>query len=234
MRDWFRTQGRHFLSLLADLGGALAFVVAAIGFTAAAVVGTLLVLVDVFPQPFLTFLVLAAALGATGMALHLLRGRLAPPARPVAAPPTPVENPYSQAAVLQKQHAEEQADKNAEENVLERRRALRQIREELRDNRRCVQRAGEGETDEIRQLTSERWTAHEKVLLDLADPEPHSAAREAYREIGGIEQSQLSYNPAGGYWEQNDIPSTPLQTDIQTALEAIDDAVNKLSAAELG
>lgn len=233
MREWLRTRGREIVSLLSDLGGALAFVVSAAGLISAAVVGTILVALDVVPQPFFELLVLGVALLAAGVTLHLLRGRLAPPPRPALDPAAArAENPHPQAGVPQRVHDDAEAERESEAKISSRRRALRSIREELLDNRQRVQRAGENDTDRIHELTRDQWTANEDVLLEMPDPEPHAAAREAYREIAGIKGTRYSFNPHLGLWEEKDFPGQLLETDVSTTLEAIDIAAEKLRLAE--
>lgn len=190
MSNWLHKRSRDLLSLLSDLGGALGFVAAAAALIAAAVAGSALLALEVFPQPFLSLLVLGIALLAAGLTLHFLRGRLTPPPRSAAAPRmTPSQppdeahvvgrvidgNPYSHTAALQREHE------------IRTRKSLRRIREELRDDRRRVQRAGEGDLHEIRQIRSQAWREEEETLLELTDPEPHSASRQAYRELEGIQ-----------------------------------------------
>ena len=145
---------------------------------------------------------------------------------------TVVDNPYARAAAAQRQHVEKKALDEAAERVRNVRRALRLVREELLDNRRFLQRIHEDEVDKIHQLTFEQWEKQENVLLELEDPEPHSLTREAYRGIAGVKDFEYAYNPHTGFWEKKDFPEPVLNTDVYMALEAVDAAVESLSAAE--
>lgn len=192
---------------------------------------------EVFPQPFLSLLVLGIALLAAGLTLHFLRSRLTPPPRSAAAPPLTLSqpsdeahlvgrvidgNPYSQAAALHREH-----------EGIKTRKALRRIREELRDDRRRVQRASDGDLREIRQIRFQAWREEEETLLEMTDPEPHSASRQAYRELEGIEDVIYIRESISTLRLRNE-PRELLETDIQTTFEAIDQAVRVLSDAEGG
>ncbi len=232
MRAWFHARGRKLLSLLSDLGGALSFVVLAVGFIAAAVAGTVLFAIEVFPQPFLSILVLGIALLAAGLALHFLRSYLAPspveiapslsaPLQEAAATSwTGSDNAYSRAAAMQRQHDDVEALK-----------ALRRVREELRDNRRHVQRASEGNIGQIRQISLQAWGECEEILLGLPSSTPHSFARHAYRELEGI-QDVLYIRESRTTLSLRRQPKDLLETDVHTTLEAIDGAIERLSEAE--
>lgn len=234
MRDWLQTRGKAFLSLLSDLGGALGFVVFAVALIAAAVSGTVLLALEVFPQPFLGLLVLGVGLLAAGLALHFLQDLLAPPARATTSVSLqqPDEahagggiakgSPYSQAAALQRQHEGAKA-----------RKAIRRIREELLDNRRHVQRASEGDMSQIQQISSRAWHKEEETLLELPDPQPHSSARQAYRELEGIREV-LYIRKSLTTLRLRSKPRELLETDVHTTFEAIDEAVEKLNEAEGG
>lgn len=232
MRAWFQTRGRRLLSLLSDLGGALGFVVLAVGFIAAAVAGTVLVAVEAFPQPFLSLLVLGIALLAAGLALHFLRSSLTAP-RGETAPAllvprqeaeatswTGSDNAYSRASAMQRQHDDAKA-----------RKALRRVREELRDDRHHVQRASEGNIGQIRQISLQAWGECEETLLGLPSSIPHSSARHAYRELEGI-QDVLYIRESRTTFSLRKQPKVLLETDVHTTLEAIDAAIEKLSAAD--
>jgi LPS O-antigen subunit length determinant protein (WzzB/FepE family) len=153
MRGWLRTRGRALLSFLSDVGGALAFSVFAVGLIVAAITGTVLLLVDAFPQPFFTLLVLGMALLAAGLALHFLREPLAP-SKATVPPPSAhpaSDNPYSRAAALQRQHEDDKAKTEARNRLLEERRAIRRVREELLDNKHVLSRIP-GDLDELLSL----------------------------------------------------------------------------------
>lgn len=233
MQNWLQTRGRKLLSLLSDLGGALGFVVLAVGLIAAAIAGAVLAAVTAFPQPFLSFLVLGIALLAAGLALHFLRDSLTPTRRETAPafreadgasqPGSAArDNPYSRAAAMQRQHDDAKT-----------RKAIRQIREELRDNRRRVQRANESDIAQIRQISLQAWYDGEETLLELADPVPHSSARHAYRELEGI-QDVLYIRESSTTLRLRNQPKELLETDVLTTFEAIDEAIEKLSAADEG
>jgi hypothetical protein len=233
VREWLHTRGRGILSLLSDLGGALGFAIGAVSLVAVAVVGAILVSVEIFPQPFLTFFLLGVALGAASLTLHLLGERLTPkPGQPD--PPTPPpqrpdeshlvgtihDNPYSRAAATQSQHNETTA-----------RKAMRLIREELRDNRRHVERASEDDIGRIQRITFQAWYDGEETLLEMADSVPHSTARHAYRELEGI-QDVLYIRDSSTVLTRRKQPRHLLETDVDTTFEAIDAAIQKLSEAE--
>jgi hypothetical protein len=221
VRDWLETRGRRILSLLSDLGGALGFVVAAVALIAAAVSGAVLLAVTAFPQPFLSFLILGVALLAAGLALHFLRDRLvAPPAASGEIRSLDFNNPLSQAAALQRQH-----------DAKKPRKALRRVLEELRDDRRYVQRASEGDISQIREIGLRAWYDEEETLLELADPAPHSSARHAYRELEGI-RDVLYYRESATTLTLRKQPKDLLETDVQTTFEAIDAAIETLRAAD--
>lgn len=235
MSNWLHNRGRKLLGLLSDLGGALGFVAAAAALIAAAIAGSALLVLEIFPQPFLSLLVFGIALLAAGLTLHFLRGRLAPPPRSASTPPTTTtqppdeahlvgrvvdRNPYSHAAALHREHGE-----------IRMRKALRRVREELRDDRRRVQRADEGELREIRQIRFQAWREEEETLLELTDPEPHSAARQAYRELEGIEDL-IYIRESSTTLRLRNQPRELLETDVQTTFEAIDRAVRILTDAE--
>jgi hypothetical protein len=106
------------------------------------------------------------------------------------------------------------------------RRAIREVREELRDDRNVVQKAESGEVGIARHLSGKKWQLYEGTLLDIEDSAPHSAAREAYRELVGIERQEETRSGP------NDIPIGLLSTDKATTLEAIDNAIKVLDHAE--
>ena len=142
-------------------------------------------------------------------------------------------SPYSHAALLQRQHDETAQEERERERIVNVRRAFREVREELRDNRLLVQRVGEGETDAIHELTATKWDLYEGTLLDIEDSEPHSAVRDANRELARIQDTQYTRDPENPRVSvRRDFPSDPLETDIATTLEAIDKAIKALDKAE--
>lgn len=146
---------------------------------------------------------------------------------------TLIATPQTQAALLQRRHDEAVQQEREQERIVSVRRAIREVREELRDNRRRVQRAGDGETDTIHDLTASQWELYEQTLLDIDDSAPHVAAREAYRELSGIEGTQYTRDPSNPrVMTPRDFPSELLETDVQTTLEAIDNAIRALDQAE--
>jgi len=222
MRKWLQTRGRGLLSFLSDLGGALALVVAAIALVVAALTGTVLLLLNAFPQPFFSMLVLAMALLAAGLALHFLRGRLAPPP-PTPAPPPPAarsSNPYSQAAAMQTRHDQEKAAAEERDRLLEERRAIRRIREELLDNMHVLDRIS-GNQGELLSLKFLAWNSQESTLLELDDPAPHLDASAAYRELYGLCRGRVGDDEMGGQYTYGDQPSG---AEITAAKVAIDKA----------
>ena len=230
MRDWLGTRGRAIISLLSDFGGALSFVVLAVALITAAVAGAILVAVDVFPPVFLAFLILGLALLAAGLALHFLREPMARSVRSSPATPTPpgtdesfepdMDDAYARAVAAERRDNESKA-----------RRGLRQIREELRDNRAHVVRAGQGEIRRIQRISLQTWHEEENTLVELQDPAPHAAARHAYRELEGI-QDVIYIRASRETFTIRRQPLDLLETDVQTTLEAIDEAIEKLTAAE--
>jgi hypothetical protein len=136
--DWARTRGRTILSFLSDLGGALAFVTLAAGLIVAAITGAALLAWTALPQPFFALLVIGIALLAAGLVLHFLRGPLTPPVRPqqVQAAAEAADNPYSRAALLQRQQEEEKREEAEREEAAKIRRATRRIREHAHGPRR--------------------------------------------------------------------------------------------------
>lgn len=239
MQKWLQTRGRAILSLLSDVGGALAFVVVAAGLLAAAVVGAALVTLDLFPQPFLTLFILGVALLAAGLVLRFLQGPLTPVAAP-APPPLPqtspgVDNPYSRAAALQRQHNEGKAQEEERSRVLAERRALRWVREELLDNKHRINRAADGDLEELHHLTGQHWQECEATLLEIENPLPHAKARQAYRKIESIENTQYTRDPGNPrILVPRDFPADLPASDVQSVIEAIDAAAKSLSAEELG
>ena len=111
------------------------------------------------------------------------------------------------------------------------RKAIRRIREELRDNLRHVQRADEGEIRQIEQISFRAWLNEEETLLEMVNPVPHSCARAAYRELEGI-QDVLYIRESRTTLTRRNQPRDLLETDVATTLEAIDEAVQKLGEAE--
>jgi hypothetical protein len=204
MVEWLRTRGRAILALLADLGGALAFVTLAVGLIAAAIAGAVLVALTAFPQPFLILLVSGIALLAMGLALHFLRGPLSPPQRSpqTAVDSAPAPNAYSQAAALQHQHDE--AKRKEAANL---RRATRRIREELLDNRHVVERVP-GDVTELLAIRFTAWEGEETILLDQDDPKPHEMASAAYRQLRGLLRGRVGENELdGGLYAYGEPPS---------------------------
>jgi hypothetical protein len=65
----------------------------------------------------------------------------------------------------------------------------------------------------------------------MADPGPHSAARQAYRELEGI-QDVLFIRESPTNLRLRSRPRDLLETDVQTTFEAIDQAIEKLVEAE--
>jgi len=218
MRKWLQTRGRGLLSFLSDLGGALAFVAAAIALVVAALTGTVLLLLDAFPQPFFSMLVLGMALLAAGLALHFLRGRLAPPAPPP--PAVQSSNPYSQAAAMQTRHDQEKAAAEERDRLLEERRAIRRIREELLDNMHVLDRIP-GNQGELLSLKFLAWNSQESTLLELDDPAPHLDASAAYRELYGLCRGRVGDDEMGGQYTYGDQPDG---AEIASAKVAIDKA----------
>jgi hypothetical protein len=208
------------LSLLSDFGGALAFVVAGVALVVAALTGTVLLLLDVFPRPFFTMLVLAMALVAAGLALHLLRGRLAsPPPTLAPAPSTPQSsNPYSRAAAMQTHHDQEKAAAEERDRLLEERRAIRRIREELLDNMHVLSRIP-GNQDELLSLKFHAWNSQESTLLELDDPTPHLDASAAYRELYGLCRGRVGDDEMGGQYTYGDQPSGAEISAVQVAID---------------
>jgi hypothetical protein len=109
-------------------------------------------------------------------------------------------------------------------------RRFRRVREELRDDRRHVQRASEGD---ILQISFQAWFNDEETLLELADPAPHSSARHAYRELGGI-QDVIYFRESASTLRLRKQPKELLETDIHTTYDAIKAAIEKLNAADEG
>jgi protein-tyrosine-phosphatase len=219
----------------------LALVVGGVALIAAAVAGVIFLAVDAFPQPYLTFLILGAALLGAGLALHFLRGRLTPPARPQPATPAVpsmptmrgADNPNARAAALQQRHETKQAVEEKHQRALAVRRAVRQVREELFDNRDRVVRASEGELDQIRYFSVREWHENEEALLALPDPGPHAATRQAYRELAIIENTQYIRDPTNSQvMTLRKQPLVPGDTAIDRTLAAIDEAASSLDAAE--
>jgi hypothetical protein len=229
MRGWLLTRGRALLSLLSDAGGALAFVVFAIGLIAAALTGTVLLLLDAFPQPFFTLLVLGMALLAAGLALHFLRAPLTPPPAPASPPPSSaIDNPYSRAAALERRHENERADAEARNRQLEERRAIRRVREELLDNKHVLTRIP-GDMNELLSLRFHAWTGEQTTLLEQDDPIPHVKASAAYRELYGLSQSRVGSDEMMG--EPYTYGDPPSEVELAAAATAIDEAVEALLRA---
>lgn len=125
--------------------------------------------------------------------------------------------PLAQASQLQERH---------ETRVVDERRAIREVREELRDNRHVLVRADSGGLDIAWRLASAKWVNHEGTLLVMEDSTPFTAARDAYRELAGIKMEQERRGVP------DDIPTGLLETDKSTALEAIDNAIMVFDNAE--
>jgi hypothetical protein len=221
--EWLKTRGREVVSLLADLGGALAFVVIATTFIVAAVTGAALGAWTAFPQPYFTILVVGMALLAGGLVLHLLRDRLRPPPRPqaVLAHGAGTEPP-SQAAALRRRHETEEAAKKARDRQLRERRALGRIREELLDNKRVLPRLA-ADVNELLSLNFTEWHKEKTVLLELEDIGPYSNASAAYRELQALGQGRVSDDGFSG--ELSVYGEPPDEAEISAAERAIDEAV---------
>ena len=235
MRKWLQTRGRASLSLLSDIGGALALVVFAASLLLAAVAGAALLTLDVFPQPFFTLFVLGMASLGGGLTLHFLRPALTRTSTADAQAVRPLSGFDSEAAALRRQHDEAKADEEARNRMLSERRALRRVREELLDNRNRIQRAHDGDTEEVHHLTSQHWRESETVLLELEDPVPHAKARQAYRAIEVIQNTQYIRdfdNP--NVLVRRDFPGELPGDDVRRAIDAIDGAAKSLTAAGLG
>ena len=197
--DWAKTRGRAVLSFLSDLGGALAFVTLAVGLIVAAVTGAALLAWTALPQPFFALLVMGIAMLAAGLVLHFLRGPLTPPVRPqrVQAAAEAADNPYSRAALLQRQHDEEKGEEAEREEVTKIRRATRRIREELLDNDHAIQRLPHN-LEELLAIRFEAWKSEQSTLMDQDDPTPHQLASAAYREIQGLLRGRVGENELDG------------------------------------
>ena len=206
---------RATISFLADLGGALLLVVAAVAFLAAALGGAGLAALDGLDQPYFTLLVVGIALGAAGLAMHLLRGRMSPP-QPVAQ--VPDLTPDQRAAALQRAYHDQFGDSA----TLKFREASRSIREELMDSRIALDRVLVGDSFDQSKLRRSKWLSYEKVLIAYTDPAPHAHTSHAYRELAELRNSQYKrsdFDPDAG---------EPLETDLRSTIEAIDRAVETL------
>lgn len=195
---------RAAASTVADFWDAAKFMALSIAAIVVALTATAAFAWTQMPPGFLALLVV----GVVGLVLVTITplARKLLPVSPAPAPAPQTNNPNDRAAALESQH---------QKRVLAERRALRWVREELLDNRHRLQRVDEGEAVELLNLTDRHWQECEATLLELEDPEPHAKARQAYREIKGVENAQ-----------------TLLPSDTQGAIKAIDDAVASMSAGE--
>lgn len=83
----------------------------------------------------------------------------------------------------------------------------------------------------VEQISFRAWYDAEETLLELVDPVPHSSAREAYRELEGI-QDVIYIRESPTTLTRRKQPRELLETDVHTTFEAIDEAVQKLGEAE--
>jgi hypothetical protein len=145
------------------------------------VTGAVLVAVDLLPQPFLTMLILAAALAASGVALHLLRDRLVPSRVPPSLDePSPdqglgggEDNPWTRARALELDHHARQL-----------RKALRSVAEDELDNlnqRRLAMFVG-GLSRDFSPATAQ-WSAHCEFIKEHAEAEVYRKGATAYAGI---------------------------------------------------
>jgi hypothetical protein len=195
----------------------------AIGLVAAAVAGAVLVAIDVFPQPFLTVLILGVAFGAAGIAVHFLRDPLTPTpaAAPVSTPP--IQHRPSPA------ESERDLQMRQKEEGSRRRRAARRIREELLDAKHLLQRMPEGGSRDIDDIRFTVWDQEKDALLEHDVPGPYTAASDAYRELTALLRTQ--YRKVDGLWERN-AETELLETDVLSAIQAIDRALVALETLE--
>jgi hypothetical protein len=226
MWDWLRTKGRALLGFLADLAGALAFLTVAATLLSVAIIGTVLAAVDIFPQPYFTFLVIGVGGLAAGLALVFLP-RLLPEPVPVtsaiSAPASELKEEQAaqdvEAAAQLKRETNER--KRAEQGrAMRLRRATRRIREELLDNDRAVMRVS-SRLDELLELNFGVWDAEKSVLLDADDPEPHERASDAYRQIRGLLNGRIGESDFG------DGPHTYGQPPADEEVAGVRRAINK-------
>lgn len=228
LRLWQRFRGA--ISFVSDLGGALLFMIAAVGVLAAGIGGTAFVAWGIFPQPFLTFIILGIALGAAGLTLHLLRDQLAPPAKSQGAASWDLKwTSNEQAAAIQRAYQKEFGDSATQKF----REAVRRIREELLDNRLVLDRTLVGDPFDAGKLRYAKWQSHEAALIAHADPAPHTDASQAYREIAVLFESQHKRTPYDPHVLQRDpAAEPPLETDLTSAVNAIDQAVETLDGSK--
>lgn len=212
---------RATISFLSDLGGALFFAALAVSFAAVAVGGAVLAALDVLDQPYFTLLMVGIALGAAALAVHLLRDRLMRPGTPapVAVSPDralPDLTPNERAAALTRAYQDQFGDSA----VQKLREASRRIRGELLDNRLHVERVLGGDPFDSRKFMRSKWISYEKALIAHSDPSPHSDSSQAYRELEALKESSRDDFHVGA--------GQPLETDLHSAIEAIDKAVKTL------
>jgi hypothetical protein len=220
---------RATISFLADVSGALVAVAAAAGLIVAGIAGAGIAALNVLDQPYFTLLVAGLALGAAGLAVHLLGGRLTPSAStrsetttpPMAVPTarTPTDStPNQQAAALTRAYQEQFGDVAAQKL----REASRRVRGELLDNRLHAERVLGGEPFDSFKISRSKWLSHEGTLIAHSDPAPYGDSSQAYRELDALKDSPRQR-------DDFDVDAgQPLETDLQSAIEAIDNAVETL------
>jgi hypothetical protein len=144
------------------------------------------------------------------------RAPTVPQPRPAGAAPA-TDSPLARAALLQHGH---------DQRVANERRALREVREELRDNGDVIQNSGIGDLGIARHLSVAKWQLYEGTLLDMDDGAPLVAARAAYRELKAVARS-----------EENDTDSDGKYVGLRgvaqtTTLKAINDAIKVMDEVE--
>jgi hypothetical protein len=205
MWDWLRTKGRALLGLLADLGGALAFLSIAATLLSVALIGTILAAIDIFPEPYFTLLVIAVGSLTAGLALVFIPRLLPEPVPATSATSASATELKAEqaardaeaAAQLKRETSERERAERERDKAMRLRRGTRRIREELLDNDRAVMRVP-SRLDELLELNFGVWDADRSVLLDADDPEPHERASHAYRQIRGLLSGRIGEDDFGG------------------------------------
>ena len=239
-RFWRRA--REIASVMADFWDAIKLAAFFGALIVAGVVGAVLFAVTVVPPGFLAMLLI----GVTGLSFIALvpvaRKLLPTPPPPPPLPPAPVPavqaqpDAAAQARMLDQRIKEKQATKAAEERVIRLRRAARLVREELLDNAHLLGEIKMGDRpvgDVILDIETKEWMEYEDALLEHENAEPHTCAKEAYRQIRRVWRTQYRRKyPDSKTLERDPEADEPLGSDIVITEEAIAVAVKALKGLE--
>lgn len=188
IKRWAR-RIRAALSFMSDLGGSIIF----LGLATALVVGGVFVALDFLDGVALILVASGLALAAFWAVSYFVGPKLREqPILPV--PVADAENPFVRARQFQHRYREDQERERVEQQRLGLLRAIREIREELLDNKRVIEEAREADSPELFRAVVDAWNEYGPALRDHGSAEAHRAVREAYRRVRIAESGLADFN----------------------------------------